>query len=384
MIDAKNAVRKLILKSMKIFPIKKNKILFFSYYGEHYSGSPKYLSEYICENSDYDVVWAFTKPEQHADISKIRKVRYGSFNFIKEFATAKTIITNYRLPLEYVKRKNQIYIQTWHSSLRLKMIEKDAVDQLSDKYVKMAKADSKQIDLLLAGSKKSKEIFEHSFWYDGEILLSGTPQCDIFFQEDNDIQKKVRSFFQLEANVHIVLYAPTFRKNHSLNAYNIDYQKLLSNLEVKFGGRWVLLLRLHPHLINIANNITYTENILSATQYDDSQELLAVADVLITDYSAIMFDYALTRKPCFLYTSDLETYKSEDRDLYFDIESLPFSFAENNQELVRHIEQFNLKEYLKKIDIFLKQEVGTFDDGNACGRVFVELNKRLEDGNNEK
>ena len=111
---------------------------------------------------------------------------------------------------------------------------------------------------------------------------------------------------------------------------------------------------------------------------------MAVADVLITDYSAIMFDYALTRKPCFLYTSDLETYKSEDRDLYFDIESLPFSFAENNQELVRHIEQFNLKEYLKKIDIFLKQEVGTFDDGNACGRVFVELNRRLEDGNNEK
>lgn len=383
MIKVKNLIRKFGLKVAKIFPIDKNKILFFSYYGEHYSGSPKYLSEYIIEHSNYKVVWAFTKPDRYSNLKNIKCVKYGSFHFIKEFATAKIIITNYRLPLEYTKRKKQIYVQTWHSSLRLKMIEKDASKTLTDNYIKMAKKDSEQIDLLLAGSKKSKEIFQHSFWYNGNIMESGTPQCDIFFKNLISIRRKVQSYFQLKADIHIALYAPTFRKNHSLDAYDINYQQLLVNLENKFGGKWVLLIRLHPHLINLMRNLIYSENILSATQYDDVQELLSVSDILITDYSAIMFDFAITKKPCFLYTSDIKTYKREDRDLYFDIEKLPFDHAENNQELTECIRNFDLEKYQKQMELFLKREIATFDDGNACERVYVELEK-IRKGNNEK
>ena len=98
-------------------------------------------------------------------------------------ATAGTIITNYRMTSDFRKRPGQIYIQTWHSSLRLKMIEKDAEASLPVHYVEMAKKDSLQLDYLLAGSEKSREIFERAFWYQGQIVNTGTPQCDILFED---------------------------------------------------------------------------------------------------------------------------------------------------------------------------------------------------------
>ena len=79
----------------------------------------------------------------------------------------------------YKKRDGQFYVQTWHSSLRLKKIEADAVDGLTDNYIKMAKADSKQTDLLISGCQFSTEIFRRAFWYDGPIVSTGTPRGDV-------------------------------------------------------------------------------------------------------------------------------------------------------------------------------------------------------------
>lgn len=363
-------IKKIIYKFFRLFPIKKNRILFFSYYGANYGGSPKYLSEYFEKaNLRLEIVWAFTDVEKHTKLENKKIVKYGSFQYYYYLATSHFIITNYRMTLEFEKRKGQRYIQTWHSSLRLKMIEKDAESTLPKHYVEMAKKDSRQIDLLLAGNRKSKVIYENAFWYTGNYLECGTPQCDLFFQKNNVYYDKVVKELGLAAGKRLLLYAPTFRKDHNLSVYNIEYDTLKKSLEQKFGGEWVILVRLHPHLLNEVKNLNFNEYVINATFYDDIQELLSVADAVITDYSALMFDYILTKKPCFLYTSDYETYTSIDRKLYFDIKELPFPISFDNEELHCQIRDFSVEDYQKNCELFLKENIDSWDDGNACKRV---------------
>ena len=362
------AIKKIIYSFFRLFPLSKNKVFLFSYYGEQYSGSPKYIGQYLSKNTNLDVVWSFVKPEEHPKYCG-KSVKYGHILHYFHLATAGTVITNYRMTDEFVRRSAQKYIQTWHSSLRLKMIENDAVDTLPPNYVTMSKHDSRQISCLLAGSEKSRQIFERAFWYKGKIANVGTPQCDILFDKRETYTEKVRQAFGIQSGTKIALYAPTFRKDNKLDVYKLDFEALTESFEKCFGGKWVILMRLHPHLSASAGYIEYSDKVISATKYDDVQELLCSADALISDYSAIMFDYALTKRPCFLYVPDLAEYTSNDRGLYFDIRELPFLSSESEGELRKQIEGFSEKEYEKKVSAFL-DEIGSFDDGKASSRVY--------------
>ena len=350
-------------------PVKKDRVLLFSYYGEQFGGAPKYIDKYIRKNNELDVVWAFVEPEKYKKrLPGQTIVRYGHTAYYYMLATSGTIITDYRMTAEFEKRPQQRYIQTWHSSLRLKQIEKDAVDTLPETYVRMAIKDSQQIDVLLAGSKKSKEIFQSAFWYDGVIAETGTPQCDILIHQDQSIREKVLQYYGIPAGSHVAMYAPTFRKNHDTSVYDLDANAVLKSLYERFGGEWYLLVRLHPHLKNDLSCFTYSERIIQATDYDDVQELLCATDFLISDYSAIMFDYSVTGKPCILYTPDLEEYIAKDRKFYFEMRDLPFDSVRHKEDLAVAIEQFNQARFDKRIKSF-RQSIGSYDDGNACRRV---------------
>lgn len=368
MVGLKYTLIRLVYGFFRLLPIKREQVLLFSYYGEQYSGSPKYIGKYLLTKPGVDVIWAFVQPEKHPEVT-CKTVRYGHFGYYYHLATAGTVITNYRMTTDFRKRPGQTYIQTWHSSLRLKMIEKDTQDTLPPHYVEMAKKDSAQLDYLLAGSEKSREIFERAFWYQGKIANTGTPQCDILFEDRKPIQKKVFQFYGIPEDSHVALYAPTFRKGHDTSVYNLNTEAVISALKARFGGEWFLLMRLHPHLVNLTGCFRYSDHVLQATDYDDVQELLAAADFLISDYSAIMFDFAVTGRPCVLYTPDYLAYTRNDRKLYFDIKKLPFPSFEDQAEMLAHIRQFPEKEYKECLDAFMR-EIGSFDDGNASARVY--------------
>ena len=364
----KHAMICLLYGVFRLFPINKKQVLLFSYYGEQFSGSPKYIGKYLLDQPDVQVVWAFVHPEKHRNTG-CKTVQYGHLGYYFCLATAGAIITNYRMTSEFKKRPGQKYIQTWHSSLRLKMIEKDAEESLPAHYVEMAKKDSQQLDYLLAGSEKSREIFERAFWYKGEIVNTGTPQCDVLFEDRTPFKKKVCEFYNIPEECHIALYAPTFRKNHNTSVYDLDTEAVISALQARFGGEWVLLMRLHPHLINLTDCFRYSDRVLQATDYDDVQELLAATDFLISDYSAIMFDYSVTVRPCVLYTPDFEEYTKKDRKLYFDMRELPFPCFEEQNKMLRYIQEFPTQEYADRLNAFMK-EIGSFDDGEASKRIY--------------
>jgi len=372
----KKIISLFIIHIFNCFPIKHNKIFMISYYGSQYGCNPKYISEYITHrtpNDRFDIVWAFNDVKQHEHILYVRKVKNMSLKYFYELCTSKVVITNFRTTDLFLKRKDQYYIQTWHSSLRLKQIEKDAEEKLPQSYIEMAKRDSKKCDLLLSGCQFSTDIFKRSFWYKGEIFEHGTPRNDVLFSHNPNIKSNVFKSLNLCNDFKVVLYAPTFRNHQDHTVYELEYKEITRSLENRFGGKWIFLVKLHPHLLSISNSIIQGKNVLDVTSYDDVQELLNISDVLITDFSSLMFDFAITRKPCFLYVPDYGEYVENDRNLYFNIFELPFKAVINAEELLYKILHFDSSAYSRDLNNFFFK-IGSYEDGKASESLFKRIN----------
>lgn len=346
-------------------PIKKNKIIMWANSFKHYGCSPKYITEFLLKNypKQFDIVWVFEQGrELPEDIpEEVRIVRYFSIEYLHEIHTAKFIICNMRTGVAHLwhKRTEQIYIQTWHSSLRLKKIEGDA-ENLPFEYVKNAQLDSNKIDILLSGCKFSTEIFKRAFWYNGEIMESGTPRCDILLNNNEKYRRKVFHSYKLANEQKLVLYAPTFRSNKPSDFLGMDFERLRETL----GNEWIIGARLHP---NVRASVI-PKGAISMSKYSDMQELLAAADILITDFSSCMFDMAIAGKICILYVPDLEEYLKKERGLYFNIQKLPFPLVRNMDELCQIISSLDYNDYQCKLQQFMKQ-IGSYEDGHATERV---------------
>lgn len=349
-------------------PLARNKAFFLCYYGSQYGCNPKYLSQYITKiQPTWDIIWGFTQPERHK-ISGIRKVRYLSLRFFYELCTSQVVVANYRMPLFYHRRRGQLYIQTWHSSMRLKAIEADAVTSLSKNYLDMAYNDSQQISILLSGCKKSSDIFKSAFWYNGIISPTGTPRLDILMASNQKLSNEIKNRLAIKNCSHIVLYAPTFREYSNTDVYDIDLLKLKKSFKQRWGGEWQVLVRLHPHMLGKHLKGALNE-VVDVTAYDDIQELLLISDVVVTDYSSLMFDFAVTKRPCFLYVPDLDEYLKRERQLYFSLDSLPFPKIRSNMQIDDVIYHFDEDKYSEDVDAFL-QQTGSYETGNACENVF--------------
>lgn len=369
----KQIVQKLLNLLFLLIPIKRKRILFLDYYGAKYGDSPAYLSENLISiHPDWEIVWAFNNPK-YFKIRSAKKVRYLSPNFFYHLATSKVLITNYRMPEFYKKRKGQYYLQTWHSTLRLKKIEKDAEDYLTSEYIRMARNDSKNIDLVLSGCKISSNTFRYSFWYDGEVLEYGTPRIDRLINFIPEVKRNIRKKLRVKDNEKVILYCPTFRQHEEDKIFYLNPVSFYKNLrEISPNTNWKLLIRYHPHETMKTTDLEGQAEIYDVTDYYDVQHLIALSDIMITDYSGLMFDYAYTSKPCFLYVPDLEIYKKKERSLYFEIPELPFPVSRDQNELLTLINHFNEDDYKDKIEIFL-QKIGSFEKGDSCERIIERI-----------
>jgi len=356
-----------------LLPVKQKKILFISHLGKGYGCNPKYICEHIrrCHPKEYKLHWLYDPTCSNADEipDGVKSVSLYSWQFRYDILTCGVLIANTRIPewFGFKNRKGQRYIQTWHSSLRLKKIEGDA--NLGSSYEALAKEDSRKTDIIISGSRFSSEIIKRAFWYSGPILEVGTPRIDYLLNQDGNNRRDLLAKAGLDLDSHYILYAPTFRKNGNITSYDIDYEKLSSTLVGHFGGSWKILYRLHPNLRGKVSFKPHDDIFLDMSDYPDMQELLVIADILITDFSSCMFDMAFIQKPCILYASDLEHYQQTERNLYFTISELPFPIATTNEELNSIINSFEFKTYKQAIITFLNR-IGSFELGNASEMIY--------------
>lgn len=369
-------VFKFCFKLFCLFPIKRFRVCFWNMSGQGFGDNPKYIALEMLKNKNFDLIWLYDKKKLKflEEFPKdIKLVNYLSIKAIYYIATCHIFISNVRQNL-LRKRKGQKYIHTWHGNMGFKKIEAD-YPNLSENYIKLAKQDSKDIDFLSSGAVWSENtIFKKTFWYSGEYFRGGNPRNDILFKHPDKIERKIRNYFRISADVKILLYAPTFRDDHNQNVYNIDYKKLKNTLEKQYSNSWVILSRLHPNMIMEQNTLPKYDWLKDATLYPDMQELLATANILITDYSSSIFDFLITGRPAFIYAPDKQYY-FDTRGSYIKMEDTPIPIAQNNNQLIRNIKNLDSKKFAKSTKEFL-QNMGSYDKGHASKQL-VELIKTL-------
>ena len=355
----------LFLSLFRIFPIKKTKVLFVSYYGKGFGDSGKYIAnELLRDSSKKTIIWAAREQYKASVPEGVRYVKYFSPKYFYHLATAKVWVNNARFVFGTIKRKKQFYLHTWHSSLRLKKIEKDAGAILGKDYIRTAKNDSKMINLIISGNRFSTNIYKNSFWYDGEVLETGVPRCDVFLQKERirEASEKIYKKYNIKKGEKILLYAPTFRKNQDESGAYIDCSKVASQL----GGKYRVFVRMHP---NSRYSFPKSKNVTDVTHYSDMQELICAADILVTDYSGCCFDMMIKGGACIICAKDMKEYLAKERDLYFDYEKdLPFPITTSEEELVNKIKNFDYNKYSKDVEKFNKK-IGLCEKGTASEAV---------------
>lgn len=362
---------------MRIFPIQKNKILCCNMKGKRCSDNPMYIAnELKARDKKYKIVWLMDRNAKVFFQKEANCVKINPLSMAYELATSQVWIDSNTKCYGTLKRKKQFYIQTWHANYGFKKIGLDLGDKLSLVDRRIYTYNGQIADLFISNGRKSSEIYRSSFGYSGEILECGSPRNDVFFQDSESYRKKVQDRFAIHGR-KMALYAPTFREDFGTSAFHLDYCRLKNNLKKRFGGEWVVLVRLHPSNVMEADSFfVQEEQIINATYYDIVQELLVACDILITDYSSSMFDFATKGKVCFLYATDVAKYQRE-RGCYFAFEELPFPLAQNDNQLEENILFFSEEQYQKGLDIFF-QKVGHCENGNASSKVADYIENWLE------
>ena len=355
-------------RSRKI-KIDDKKVVFSSFDGSGFSDSPKYIALKLHEvDRNAKIVWLIDKNRANKETFPpyIKTVNMFSFSALKELSSAKVWVDNTRKIIYVPKKEGQFYIQTWHGGLGFKKIEQDCESQLDPRYIEMAQNDSAMIDLCISNSKHLTSIMKNGFWYSGKILQCGMAKNDVLINYQNVSRDLMRGY--VPEGVSVCLYAPTFRKNYKFDKYTLDYSALKTQLEIKFGGEWVIGVRFHPNLVEYIDEADLPSDVVDFSKFPDVQVLLALVDCVITDYSSIIFDFALTNKPAFIYAPDYREYVQSERDVYIRLEDTPFDIAETNDALMTTIGSFSYETYLNKLHSFFeKQELS--DKGNASEQI---------------
>lgn len=360
----KKAVRNALWLTLSFLPKNPRKAVCQSYYGRGYSDSPKAIAEEL-RRRGWRVYWTVKGREEAESLPDgVTPLVVDSPRAIWHQCTAGAWVDNSRKWAYTQKRGATRYIQTWHG-FPLKRIEGDAAEALDENYLKAAKKDSRMCDLFLSDSVFLTEIYRRAFWYSGEVLECGFPRNDMLFGPGGETGEKVRRALSLPKGKRLALYAPTFRRDKGLSVYDLDYRRLAEALSRRFGGEWLVLAKLHPNIAEKAGELALDPRwVQNASAYPDIQDLYLACDVLVTDYSSVMFDYMCTGKPCFLYVNDLEAYRS-DRNFTLDLDLLPFARAQNNGELEAAVLGFDPQVQSRRQEAFCR-ELGIRETGNAA------------------
>jgi CDP-glycerol glycerophosphotransferase len=267
-----------------------------------------------------------------------------------------------------------VFLQTWHGT-PLKTIAYD------NKYVIANPAgfvrdvhEYRRWDYVISPNAFSTEILRRAFrGFAGEMLETGYPRNDVLNAPDRDeVRARVRAALGVEDGQTVVLYAPTWRDNlyHEQGPHAYTLALDLDALGRALGEEHVILLRLH---FLVAANIGDTAGaaVRNVSEYPDIRDLYLAADVMITDYSSAMFDWAVTGKPIVFYTYDLEHYRDEMRGFYFDFEpAAPGPLCRTTDEVISVMTDRDaaLAPYAERYARF-RERFCHWDDGHASARV---------------
>jgi len=370
----KKMIQRLIYPMMRLLPIKKKTIIFESYWGRSYSCNPRAIYEYIeARNSNYECIWFLDNENTHID-GNGKKVRKESWRYWYYLARGKYFVENANFPDAYVKRPTQIEVQTLHGTFLKKMGLDDfsAFDTEAKKQALLRRAS--RWDYLVSPSEYMTEISRRVFRYKKEMLETGFPRNDILYTHNHSESiDALKDKFGLPKDKKILLYAPTFRSRGDFKV-ELDLDQLAEAL----SDEYIVLMRLHYFVAKSLDISKYGDFVRNVSSYPDIQELYLVADVLMTDYSSVMFDYTNLKRSMIFFAYDLEVYRDILRGMYLDYEKeIPGPIVRTTVEiadLLLNLDELQEK-YAEKIEAFYQIHC-MYGRGDSTQQVYERVFKK--------
>ena len=368
-------------------------MVFEAFKGKQYTCSPKALFEEMVQNpayGGYRLVWSFSgsvikKYEFLKEYRNVTLVKKGTQKYYEVMATAKYRVTNSTNPKTIPVRKGQTYIQTWHGT-PLKRLGCDIVlegngSQSVKEIHKMYREEADQFSYLLSPSAYTSEKLASAYALTEEekknkIIELGYPRNVFLFKYTEEDVARIKESLRIPADKKVILYAPTFRDKTYEYGKGFEYQVVLDmeRLQKKFGDTAVVLLRAH-YFANMEFDAEKFRGFLyDVSDYGDINHLYVISDLLMTDYSSVMFDYSILRRPMIFFMYDIEEYRGQLRDFYIEPDILPGPIVTTQEEVEAELEKAFAGPFVcdERYEAFCKKFT-YLDDADAAKRVLAAI-----------
>ncbi|MEB6231489.1 CDP-glycerol glycerophosphotransferase family protein [Mammaliicoccus sciuri] len=368
----RDKIYKYLYPVFRMLPIRSNYIVYYSYWGDQYSCSPKAIYKNILENEKkFKNIWILNDTNMPIDGNGI-KVKKNSLKYWYYLATAKYFIQNTNMPIDYKKRKKQKEVQTFHGTFMKTM----GFDTPELKYeTRQNKIDEFQKKVnnwnyVSIPSDYMKEKAKSAFNTTVKALKTGFPRNDMLF-DALKYKEETKSSLNIPKGKKVILYAPTWREGKSSNI-EMNIKKIQETLD----DQYVLLIRAHYMVSGNMDIRDYYPFAINVSNYPSIEELYSITDVLITDYSSVMFDFAYLKKPMIFYAYDLEKYLYGERGVYLNYSNIiPGPLVRTTDEIINVLSNYsNLdNEYKDKYEKFYNVFCQYGRNGNSSNQVVNEL-----------
>ena len=317
-------------------PTDDNLVIFVSFMGMGFNDSPKVIYDYMKSHKqykDYNCVWAFEHPEKYPDLVS---VKIDTFAYFKTALKAKYWITNTNIErgLKF-KKKTQVYLNTWHG-IALKHIGNDCPGRKDYNF--------DTVDYLVVSGDHDEKVWKSAFNANEESYLRcGMPRNEELWLSTEERKRELRKKLGIPADKKVIFYAPTWREStDGGKSYEIKPPIHFDVWKQELGEEYEILFRAH-HLTTKVLGISFDEFVKDVSEYPAVNDLMIASDILISDYSAIVFDYSILCKPILCYAYDYETYLA-DRGTYFEIDDrYPNKSCRTEEELLKRIKNIDYK-----------------------------------------
>jgi CDP-glycerol glycerophosphotransferase len=349
-------------------------VLFDNFKGGPYGDSPWAIHrEMLDRGLDVEHLWAVRGPHVAMPPSA-RPVLFGSAEWHEALARSRYVVGSTHFPPWIRRREGQVIVQTWHGTpLKRIGFDFDNAHLAGEDYLSEIEREAPHWSLLLSPNRFSTPLLRRAFRYQGEVLESGYPRNDLLYAADREkTADAVRRRLGLPPDKKVVLYAPTWREDRRRfnGGVALDLCLDLDHARRELGRDHVLLIRPHTHVVEKVPNAG-DGFVWDVASYPDVTELFLVADVLVTDYSSLMFDFAHTGRPMLFFTYDLEWYRDTLRGFYLDFErEAPGPLLSTSAEVVGALRNLGATSS-RYADAYagFRERYCDLDDGRAAARV---------------
>lgn len=369
---------RVFMKFISLFiPVNQKSIIFSSFGGRKFDDSPKALYDRICEMDDFrewKLIWAFVEPDKY-NLPRGEKVKIDTFSFFKSLLTTHVWIGNSEVDRGIrLYSSKYIRVETWHGTPLKKICGEE--NETSVEKVNTSKCID-DTTIRCAQSEFDRDIFARVFSASKKsILLSDLPRNDSLLRYPNEEIQRIKGILGIETGKKVILYTPTYRE-YLMNEERkneivppIDFEKWKNTL----GNDHLLLIRAH-YVVSESLNLPDNGFVKDVSNYGCLNDLYAISDMMISDYSSTFFDYAILNRPMFCFAYDMEEY-TRRRGLYLNLETeLPCPIDKDEESLLNHILNLNYKKASEATKAF-HSKYAPFA-GNACDTVIKTLLDRI-------